>query len=384
MISKKSIVIIISLSVFAVFMTQVAIFSQVAEASHPPTYDCTNPGTYTTYCYGKKSWCSNADRAPPLFACGCTCTTASCQDGSYLTYNSCGSDAQSRAVCSSNSCSSGSADANNNPSDGCETNTNTDEGNCGTVGNVCSSGQECQSGTCVNPIGFGIGLDPSLGIANPGDTKNVNATLTLTSGSGTASFSATGVPTGTTVTFTPTSCSPTCYSNMSVATTGSTPVGSSLITVTGTSGSVTSSSVYNLTIFSNSTPATCGAPTTCDYGETQANCASDCSTSAGISPSTVTPGEIVTVTVEFRDFRYAANGKVRIDMTINPEGTVWNAANGCFFGGIKLGPTSTGGATAWPSGTTSENGYFRISTSCTMPGTIGAGAHTLVATPTIF
>jgi hypothetical protein len=100
-------------------------------------------------------------------------------------------------------------------------------------------------------------------------------------------------------------------------------------------------------------------------------------------PSSVSPGEVVSVSVEFRDFRYLANGKVKIDLSIDGT-TTWNVTNGCSIGGIKMGPSSGGGAIQWPSGTISENGHFKITALCTIPNSISSGSHTLFATPTIF
>jgi hypothetical protein len=97
----------------------------------------------------------------------------------------------------------------------------------------------------------------------------------------------------------------------------------------------------------------------------------------------VTPGEIVAVSVEFRDFRYIAGDNVKINLNLDGT-TAWSAANGCSFGGVKLGLSSAGGATAWPSGTISQDGYFKILTMCTIPSGLSAGSHTLVATPTIY
>jgi hypothetical protein len=46
-------------------------------------------------------------------------------------------------------CNFGFADCNHNSQDGCEINTQTDNNNCGTCGNVCLSLFFCSSGKCV-------------------------------------------------------------------------------------------------------------------------------------------------------------------------------------------------------------------------------------------
>lgn len=247
---------------------------------------------------------------------------------------------------------------------------------------ICEAGE---AGVCPVdcPASFALALDPDRVVAEKGDSKTVNATLTLSSGATSpVALSISGVPAGTTSALSQASCSPSCYSNLTVNTSSSTPEGSHNITVTGVSGLVTKAAYYNLTVLPSGVPATCGAPTTCDPGETQSNCAADCFTTATM-PSPVTPGEIVSITVEFEDFRYLANGKVKIDLSIDGT-TTWNSANGCNIGGMKMGPTNANGATAWPSGTTSEDGHFEVTALCTVPSSIGAGAHTLFATPTIY
>lgn len=251
------------------------------------------------------------------------------------------------------------------------------------VNNVCESNETLSCQDCLDSSEFSMGIDPAAGVANKGDVKTVNVSVNVT-GTGYAQLQATGLPAGTTASFSPASCGSTCYSNASINTTASTPDGSSIVTIKAVSGGVEKAAAYNLTVLASGIPATCGAPTTCDSGETQSNCASDCFTTTSM-PSPVSPGQIVAIIVEFNDFRYLANGKVSLDLRFDSvSGTAWNSANGCSIGGVKLGPTNSGGTVAWPSGTTSENGHFEITTLCTIPSSISNGAHTLFATPTIY
>lgn len=83
-------------------------------------------------------------------------------------------------------------------------------------------------------------------------------TATLVSGSSQSiSFSATGHPTGSTISFNPGICSPTCSSTMTISTLTSTPTGNYAINVTGTGGDVSRTTSFTLSVVSDTT-----APTT--------------------------------------------------------------------------------------------------------------------------
>jgi hypothetical protein len=72
---------------------------------------------------------------------------------------------------------------------------------------------------------------------------------TLMSGSAQLiTFSVTGLPTGTTASFSPTSCSPTCSATLTINTTVSTPAGSSTVVVTATGSGVTKTTTFTLTV----------------------------------------------------------------------------------------------------------------------------------------
>ena len=252
-----------------------------------------------------------------------------------------------------------------------------DCGSCNKDG-ICDAGET--AGVCpADCSDFNITIDPVDGVANIDDVKDVNVSLTSTT-TVPVSLSAEGLPLDTVATFSPTSCGGDCYSNASIDTSNTTPTGTHSITIRGTLGSLEKTQTYSLEII----PDSCNSNSVCEYPETQSSCSNDCNTTALI-PSPVSPGDPVTVTVEFYDFRYEEDDKVKIDMIINPEGTAWVPSNGCFFGGKKMGAVAdSDGTIAWPAGTTSEDGHLRISTTCTLPSSISAGSHTLIATPTIF
>ena len=80
-------------------------------------------------------------------------------------------------------------------------------------------------------------------------------TIVATLSSGTAqsvSYSASGLPSGATASFSPTSCKPTCSTTVTINTTASTPTGSSTITITGSPLSKTTS--FILTVVPSTTP----------------------------------------------------------------------------------------------------------------------------------
>ncbi len=120
-------------------------------------YDCTNTGF--TCSGGGNCWCLREE------SCDCdvdVCTESGCCTpmcnwcGNGLT---CGDDGcgGSCGTCPSNThcfigccdCDAGYDNCDGDWSNGCETNTNTDEDNCGECGNECASDETCDDGECV-------------------------------------------------------------------------------------------------------------------------------------------------------------------------------------------------------------------------------------------
>lgn len=96
---------------------------------------------------------------------------------------------------------------------------------------------------------FSLGVDPGSGSVSSGGTVATNVTANLTSGSAHAvQFSCSRLPTGTTCTFLPPSCSPTCEANLSLATSAHTPPGTYAIHVTASDGLVSQTVVYSLAV----------------------------------------------------------------------------------------------------------------------------------------
>ena len=106
---------------------------------------------------------------------------------------------------------------------------------------------------------FSIGLNPRSGSVQPGGSASTNVTATLDAGSAHAvQFSCGNLPPGTTCTFLPPSCVPSCQAALTVATSASTPGGAYPINVNATDGSLSRSAMYSLTVsnVSNATTLT--------------------------------------------------------------------------------------------------------------------------------
>ncbi len=81
--------------------------------------------------------------------------------------------------------------------------------------------------------------------------SNVTNSVTATLSSGTTqavTFSTSGLPSGVTASYIPTSCSPTCTSTLTLTASASATVGTSTITVTGTAGATTANTTFSLTV----------------------------------------------------------------------------------------------------------------------------------------
>ena len=120
------------------------------------------------------------------------------------------------------------------------------------VTNVSDGNIALQAATLVGSVAspdFSLTAAPSTQSVAVGGSTTYTATVTAQNGfAGTTSFAATGLPTGATATFNPTTVSGTGSSTMTVTTSGSTPVGSSTLTITGTSGSLSHQTTATLVV----------------------------------------------------------------------------------------------------------------------------------------
>lgn len=101
----------------------------------------------------------------------------------------------------------------------------------------------------VQVFDFSISGSPSSGSVTQGSGISTTLTVTWLGGASTpVSLSAAGLPTGTTASFSPSSCTPTCSSTLTFTTSTTTPAGTYPVTITGTAGSLSHPTTYTLTV----------------------------------------------------------------------------------------------------------------------------------------
>ena len=101
---------------------------------------------------------------------------------------------------------------------------------------------------------FSISGSPSSQSVAPGSNTAYTATVTALNGfAGSTGFSVSGLPTGATASFSPTTVTGTGSSTMTVTTSANTPVGSSTLTITGTSGALVHTTTVTLNVTTGGT-----------------------------------------------------------------------------------------------------------------------------------
>ena len=100
---------------------------------------------------------------------------------------------------------------------------------------------------------FGISASPSSQTVVVGNTTTYTTTITALNGfTGAVALSASGLPSGATASFSPTTITGSGSSTLTVTTSSTTPVGTSTLTITGTSGTLTHATTVSLVV--NGTP----------------------------------------------------------------------------------------------------------------------------------
>ena len=103
--------------------------------------------------------------------------------------------------------------------------------------------------TVLAPFDFSLSVNPSSATVTQGDSTTATVTATLLSGTTTSvSFSCNGLPSGVACSFNPTSCNPSCNSDLTISTSSATPTGTYTITIAGTGGGITKTTTYTLTV----------------------------------------------------------------------------------------------------------------------------------------
>lgn len=114
---------------------------------------------------------------------------------------------------------------------------------------ITMNGPITQTANFAQPFAFSISVSPSSGSTQQGGSVTATVTVTLVSGSTqTVSLSASGLPSGTSVTFNPSSGKPTFTSTITISTSSSTPSGTHTIIITGSGGGLSKTTTYTLEI----------------------------------------------------------------------------------------------------------------------------------------
>ncbi|SCG61438.1 M4 family metallopeptidase [Micromonospora halophytica] len=111
---------------------------------------------------------------------------------------------------------------------------------------------------CSTGNDFSVSLSPTSGAVNPGNSVSTTVGTAVTSGNAqSVALSASGLPTGATASFNPSTVTAGGSSTLTIATSASTPPGTYTVTVTG-AGTVTRTATYTLTV--NGTGGGCTSP----------------------------------------------------------------------------------------------------------------------------
>jgi hypothetical protein len=178
--------------------------------------------------------------------------------------------------------------------------------------------------TMAGPVssGFTLAAAGPVGVPQGGSNTSV-ITVTPTGGfSGAVSLSATGLPSGVTASFNPTSTSST--STLTLTATSTATTGQAAVTITGTSGSLTQNATLNLTVT---------AP------------ASYSLSAAGANPTSVSPGSSSRATVTVSSAN-AYTGTVTLSCSVTSTVTFTAGQATCSFGNSSPVTVSASGGTA--------------------------------------
>ncbi|MGO4209965.1 SMP-30/gluconolactonase/LRE family protein [Terriglobus sp. 2YAB30_2] len=236
------------------------------------------------------------------------------------------------------------------------------------------------------PSNFSISATPSSQTVTQGNSTTYTTSISAVNGfTGTTSLSVSGLPTGATASFSPTSVAGSGSSTLTVSTATTTPVGTYTLTITGTSGSLTHSATVTLVVqgpadFSiSATPSSqtvtqgngttytttigalngftdtvslsvSGLPTGATGGFSPTSVAGSGSSTLTVSTATTTPAGTYTLTIT------GADGSLSHSATVT---LVVNTATGGLPTGWTdqdIGGVSIAGSASYSSGTYTVNG----------------------------
>ena len=125
--------------------------------------------------------------------------------------------------------------------------------------NRCDISHPIVGGTVSND--FSISDSPTSGSVTAGSAATTTVSTAVTSGSvQTVSLSASGLPSGASASFNPSSVTAGGSSTLTITTSSSTPAGTSTVTITGTGSSATHSTTYSLTVTTSGSVNLLGNP----------------------------------------------------------------------------------------------------------------------------
>ena len=114
--------------------------------------------------------------------------------------------------------------------------------------NGSASSETGASFTVASSLDFSLSNSGNKSVtAGSSVTNSIIASL-ISGSTQPVTFSASGLPSGATASFSSTSCSPSCSTVVTIATSGSTPAGNFSVTVTSTGGSVTKTTAFTLSV----------------------------------------------------------------------------------------------------------------------------------------
>ncbi len=212
---------------------------------------------------------------------------------------------------------------------------------------------------------FSLSATPSSQTVVAGAGTSYTATVTASGGfNGTVNLSVSGLPTGATASFNPTSVNSSGSSTMAVSTNSSTPVGSYPLTITGTSGSLSHTAGVTLVVNAAPTP--------------------DFALSATPSSQTIVAGSSTSYTATVAASG-GFNGAVNLSVSGLPSGAnaSFNPATVNSSGSSTMSVTTsaTTPAGSYPLTITGTSGALTHTTSVTLVVTQAAADFSLSATP---